>query len=78
MEHITWLHKDRRAEPVKIPLYYFVMTTEGKKKKKKKVVRTYVCHSPANLSASRTDFSGNTNLLVGPPAAAHSLLAPDC
>lgn len=44
------------------------MTTE--RINKKIIVRT--CHSPANLSAPGADFSGNTNLLEGPPAAAHS------
>lgn len=65
----------RRAETVKVPLlYYFVMTTEGIIKKK--VVR--ICYSLANLSAPGADFSGNTNLWEGPPAAAHSWPGPDC
>lgn len=68
-----------RAQWVKFLFTIFVMTTEeNKKKNNTTVVRTVVCDSLANVSASCTDFSGNTNLLVGPPAAARSLLTPNC
>lgn len=65
-KHILWLHQEEQ-EKLKL-LYYFILSQQ--QKELKKIVRT--CQSPANLSAPGADFPGNTNLLEGPPAAAHS------